>query len=220
LARPWNSRDIPLARFSRSTLNHLVFSSQPHPPFPCLFLFLRIFQRKPAAYPPRNAFPRPVDVTSKSGYSQRSRPAATAPRRAIPGFTLVPATEDVRPFFRGELKAVSAAVTAAMARAADRETHLHLEDIKDQDCQGSVSEDRRVLGCNDGHVSWLRSDGGMAEPAHLLVRLSDSNVPAGDQRSLTTTRRVAHCVPLTCGRHFKGRDGSPSQQSRTWEERS
>jgi hypothetical protein len=49
-----------------------------------------------------------------------------------PGFTPPPTTEDVRPFFRGELKSVSAAVAAALPRAADRETRLHLDDIKDQ----------------------------------------------------------------------------------------
>jgi hypothetical protein len=41
-------------------------------------------------------------------------------------------TEDVRPFFRGELQALSASVAAAVARATDRETRLHLEDVKDR----------------------------------------------------------------------------------------
>lgn len=54
------------------------------------------------------------------------------PVPVIPGFTFPPGTEDVRPFFRGELRAVSATVTAAMARTGDRETRLHLEDVKDQ----------------------------------------------------------------------------------------
>ncbi|MBZ5537001.1 MAG: zinc-dependent metalloprotease [Acidobacteriia bacterium] len=59
-----------------------------------------------------------------------NRPAPTMP--SGPGFTPPPTTGDVRPFFRGELKTVSAAVTTALARASDRETRLHLEDIKDQ----------------------------------------------------------------------------------------
>jgi hypothetical protein len=38
----------------------------------------------------------------------------------------------VRPFFRGELRTLSAEVTAAMPRAKDRETRMHLDDVKDQ----------------------------------------------------------------------------------------
>ncbi len=57
-------------------------------------------------------------------------PATAAP--SIPGYTPPPTTQDVRPFFRGELKSLSTAVTAALARATDRETRLHLEDVKDQ----------------------------------------------------------------------------------------
>jgi Met-zincin/Domain of unknown function (DUF5117)/Domain of unknown function (DUF5118) len=59
-----------------------------------------------------------------------NRPAPALPSN--PGFKTPPTTGDVRPFFRGELKTVSAAVTAALYRATDRETRLHLEDIKDQ----------------------------------------------------------------------------------------
>jgi len=42
------------------------------------------------------------------------------------------ATDEVRPLLRGELKTLSATITAALPRAADRTTRLHLEDIKDQ----------------------------------------------------------------------------------------
>lgn len=59
-----------------------------------------------------------------------NRPAAAMP--SIPGLVLPSGTDDVRPFYRGELKSLSAALSAAMARAADRATALHLEDIKDQ----------------------------------------------------------------------------------------
>jgi len=61
-----------------------------------------------------------------------NRPAAAAAVPSFPGFTPPPSTDDVRPFFRGELKALSAAVAAALPRATDRATRLHLEDIKDQ----------------------------------------------------------------------------------------
>jgi hypothetical protein len=56
----------------------------------------------------------------------------TPPPPQIPGYTPPPTTEDVRPFFRGELRTLSAEVTAAMPRTKDRETRMHLEDIKDQ----------------------------------------------------------------------------------------
>jgi len=42
------------------------------------------------------------------------------------------ANDDQRPMFRGELKTISADAGAALARAADRDTRLHLEDLRDQ----------------------------------------------------------------------------------------
>ncbi len=41
-------------------------------------------------------------------------------------------TDDQRPFIRGELRALSLAVSKAIVRAADRETRYHLEDARDQ----------------------------------------------------------------------------------------
>ena len=41
------------------------------------------------------------------------------------------AQDDSRALFRGELKALSAQVSAAIPKAGDAETRLHLEDIKD-----------------------------------------------------------------------------------------
>jgi hypothetical protein len=41
-------------------------------------------------------------------------------------------TDDQRPFIRGELRALNADVTRAMARATDRASRMHLEDVKDQ----------------------------------------------------------------------------------------
>ncbi len=42
------------------------------------------------------------------------------------------ANDDQRPMFRGELKTIAADAGTALARAADRDTRLHLEDLRDQ----------------------------------------------------------------------------------------
>jgi len=42
------------------------------------------------------------------------------------------ANDDQRPMFRGELKTIAADVGAALARTTDRDTRLHLEDLRDQ----------------------------------------------------------------------------------------
>jgi len=96
-----------------------------------------------------------------------NRPPAAAP--TFPGATPPPSTEDLRPFFRGELRAVSASITAAMARATDRATRLHLDDIKDQIAKaldpkfappaaaaGGAGGGRR--GYDDGFQPWLEPD--------------------------------------------------------------
>ncbi|MCI0663101.1 MAG: zinc-dependent metalloprotease [Acidobacteria bacterium] len=41
-------------------------------------------------------------------------------------------TDDQRPFIRGELRALNADVGRALARATDRATRMHIEDVKDQ----------------------------------------------------------------------------------------
>ena len=41
-------------------------------------------------------------------------------------------TDDERPMLRGELKAISAEIAANMAKVTDRDTRLHLEDVRDQ----------------------------------------------------------------------------------------
>ncbi len=43
-----------------------------------------------------------------------------------------PATDDARAFVRGELKALSAQIVAAMGKTTDRATRLHLDDARDQ----------------------------------------------------------------------------------------
>ena len=42
------------------------------------------------------------------------------------------ASDDQRPYLRGELRTLQSEVTAAMAKTTDRPTKLHLEDVKDQ----------------------------------------------------------------------------------------
>jgi hypothetical protein len=42
------------------------------------------------------------------------------------------ANDDQRPMLRGELKTISSDIGAALAKAADRDTRLHLEDVRDQ----------------------------------------------------------------------------------------
>jgi uncharacterized protein DUF4953/uncharacterized protein DUF5117/uncharacterized protein DUF5118 len=44
----------------------------------------------------------------------------------------VPATDDARAFFRGELRTLSATIREALPRTTDRATRLHLEDAQDQ----------------------------------------------------------------------------------------
>ncbi len=43
-----------------------------------------------------------------------------------------PASDDQRPYLRGELRTLQAELTSAMAKASDHSTKLHLEDVKDQ----------------------------------------------------------------------------------------
>lgn len=42
------------------------------------------------------------------------------------------ATDDERPMFRGELRTIAADATAALAKTTDRDTKMHLEDLRDQ----------------------------------------------------------------------------------------
>ena len=42
------------------------------------------------------------------------------------------ASDDQRPYLRGELRTLQSEVTAAMAKTTDRPTKLHLEDVRDQ----------------------------------------------------------------------------------------
>ncbi|HXP84928.1 MAG TPA: zinc-dependent metalloprotease [Bryobacteraceae bacterium] len=42
------------------------------------------------------------------------------------------ATDDQRPMFRGELRTIAADAATALARTTDRDTRLHLEDLRDQ----------------------------------------------------------------------------------------
>jgi hypothetical protein len=51
---------------------------------------------------------------------------------AFPGARVAPVSEDEKPFYRAELRALSASLTAALAKAADHDTKAHLEGAKDQ----------------------------------------------------------------------------------------
>jgi hypothetical protein len=43
-----------------------------------------------------------------------------------------PAADDQRPFFRGELRSISAEIGRALPRVTDRSSRVHLEDLRDQ----------------------------------------------------------------------------------------
>lgn len=51
---------------------------------------------------------------------------------AFPGARPAPVSEDEKPFYRAELRALNASVTAAIAKAADHDTKAHLEGARDQ----------------------------------------------------------------------------------------
>lgn len=61
----------------------------------------------------------------------RVNQAAAAPALGAAGGPAV-ATDEVRPLLRGELKSLNQTISVALGRSADRETRLHLGDIKDQ----------------------------------------------------------------------------------------
>jgi hypothetical protein len=61
----------------------------------------------------------------------RVNQATAAPALGAAGGPTV-ATDEVRPLLRGELKSLNQTISVALGRSADRETRLHLGDIKDQ----------------------------------------------------------------------------------------
>jgi hypothetical protein len=66
--------------------------------------------------------------------SKLNGPAPVAPANLAPGFpaTTFAASGDEKPFYRAELKALNSAISAAIAKAPDRETKAHLEGARDQ----------------------------------------------------------------------------------------
>jgi hypothetical protein len=74
----------------------------------------------------------------QSGYLEQvnnklNRPAHTFPAGLPAGFASQFARSgDEKPMYRGELKALNAAVGSALAKATDRETKAHLEGARDQ----------------------------------------------------------------------------------------
>jgi hypothetical protein len=60
-------------------------------------------------------------------------PAQTTPAGLPPGFAALFVTSgDERPLYRAELRALGAAIDAALGRATDRATRVHLEAVRDQ----------------------------------------------------------------------------------------
>jgi hypothetical protein len=60
-------------------------------------------------------------------------PPQAPPQGLPPGFgALFVTSGDERGFYRSELRAISAAAGAALARATDRNTKVHLEAVRDQ----------------------------------------------------------------------------------------
>ncbi len=80
-----------------------------------------------------DAFRRNLQRSYVELIDERLNRATSAPgaAAAAAGAATV-ATDEVRPLLRGELKTLRTAITAALPRAADRETRLHLEDMQDQ----------------------------------------------------------------------------------------
>ena len=54
----------------------------------------------------------------------------TPPR--LPAFLFTPPSGDERPFYRAELKTLSASIGAAIAKTPDQETRAHLESSRDE----------------------------------------------------------------------------------------
>ena len=61
-------------------------------------------------------------------------PAVTLPAGLPAGFpvAMFASSGDEKPFYRGELRTLNAAITAALARTTDRTTRVHLEGARDQ----------------------------------------------------------------------------------------
>ena len=57
---------------------------------------------------------------------------ATLPAGAPPGFTLPPTSGDEKAYYRSELRTLNAAIGAALPRATDKATRVHLEYVRDQ----------------------------------------------------------------------------------------
>jgi hypothetical protein len=66
------------------------------------------------------------------------------------------ASGDEKPFYRAELKALRTAIDASLARSANRETHEHLEGVRDQIA--------KILGPQTGQPTGLTTPGSLIAP--------------------------------------------------------
>jgi hypothetical protein len=96
--------------------------------------------------------PTPVKVDAYRRNLQRAYVETVAER--VNGRTATP--NDARAFFRGELKTLDADLRAAAARAADRETRLHIDDVRMQ-----------IARALDPAVQETAPAGGATRPADL-----------------------------------------------------
>jgi hypothetical protein len=73
-------------------------------------------------------------VDAKVNAPERSAAATPAPAQLPEGFTIprVITSGDERPMYRAELRALSASITAAVAKTTDHETKAHLEASRDE----------------------------------------------------------------------------------------
>jgi len=71
----------------------------------------------------------------------------------------LPATDDARAFFRGELRTLSASIREALPKTADRATRLHLEDAQDQIAKALDPKFIRPVAGPVVPLSTLDSDG-------------------------------------------------------------
>ena len=96
-----------------------------------------------------------LDLANTKVNSNQATPAGPPPELA----GLIGGSGDEKPFYRAELRIVSAQISAALAKAADRETRAHLEGARDQIAR--ILDPRFNQGGNaGGPVIRLGFDGG------------------------------------------------------------
>jgi hypothetical protein len=98
-----------------------------------------------------------LDLANTKVNSSQVTPAGLPPELA----GVIGGSGDEKPFYRAELRTVSAQISAALAKAADRETRAHLEGARDQIAR--ILDPKFNQGGNaGGAVIRLGFDGGLA----------------------------------------------------------